>query len=69
MNQRYKKIAEKAGFMLWADEDWNPGDVVDWSMKYDQQLEKFAELIVLECAEFTHPVTRKFIFEHFEVEP
>ena len=30
-------------------------------------LEKFAELIVRECAEFTHPVTRKFIMEHFGV--
>ena len=29
---------------------------------------KFAELIVRECAEFTHPVTRKFIMEHFGVE-
>ena len=31
-------------------------------------VEKFSELIVRECAEFTHPVTRKFIFEHFGVE-
>jgi hypothetical protein len=34
----------------------------------NDKMERFAELIVRECAEFTHPVTRKFIFEHFGVE-
>lgn len=48
MNERYKKIAEQAGFMLWGDEDWNPGDVVDWSARYDQELEEFANLLIEE---------------------
>ena len=30
-------------------------------------IEKLVELIVKECAEFTHPVTRQFIMEHFGV--
>ena len=45
-----KEIAEKAGFILWENEDWNPGDVIDWSTRYDDELAKFAELIVRECA-------------------
>lgn len=48
MNERYKKIAEQAGFMLWGDEDWNPGDVIDWSARYDQELEEFANLLIEE---------------------
>jgi hypothetical protein len=46
-----KEIAEKAGFILWENEDWNPGDVIDWSTRYDDELAKFAELIVRECVE------------------
>ena len=49
MNKRIKELAEQAGFMLWGKETWNPGDVVDWSARYDEELEKFAELIVQEC--------------------
>ena len=50
MNERIKELARRAGFMFWQDEEWNPGDVVDWSCKYDAEMEKFAELIVRECA-------------------
>jgi hypothetical protein len=50
MNERIKKLAEQAGFCMWKDEPWNPGDVIDWSSRYDNELEKFAELIVKECA-------------------
>ena len=46
-----KKLAKKAGFILWTDEDYNPGDVVDWANRYDDELVKFARLIVKECAE------------------
>jgi len=51
MNERIKKLAEQAEFCMWKDEPWNPGDVIDWSARYDKELEKFAELIVRECAE------------------
>jgi hypothetical protein len=49
MNERIQQLAEQAGFVLWKDEQWNPGDVIDWSSCYDSELEKFAELIVREC--------------------
>lgn len=49
MNERIKKLAEQAGFSMWADEPWNPGDVIDWNARYDNELEKFAALIVKEC--------------------
>ena len=45
MKDRYKNFAADAGFVLWSDEAWNPGDVVDWSSRYDAELEKFGELI------------------------
>ena len=50
MNERIRLLAEQAGFILWQDESWNPGDVIDWSARYDDELKKFAELIVRECA-------------------
>ena len=51
MNNRIKELAEKAGFVLWGDEFWSPGDAIDWSSRYDDELTKFVELIVKECAE------------------
>ena len=27
MNERIKLLAEQAGFCMWTDEEWNPGDV------------------------------------------
>jgi hypothetical protein len=45
-----KKLAKEAGFVLWKDEEWNPGDVVDWGSRYDDELVKFAKLIAKECA-------------------
>ena len=49
MNERIKQLAEQAGFMLWDKEPWNPGDVIDCSTRYDDELKKFSELIVKEC--------------------
>jgi hypothetical protein len=49
MNSQIKQLAEQAGFVLWKNESWNPGDTVDWSCRYDDELKKFAELIVQEC--------------------
>jgi hypothetical protein len=52
MNERIKELAKQAGFVLWADEEWKPdGAVIDWSSDYDNDLEKFAELIIQECLE------------------
>jgi len=46
MNKRIQKLAEKAGFIFWKDEEWKPsGELIDWSCLYDNELVKFAELI------------------------
>ena len=50
MNERIKELAEKAGFVLWGEETWNPGDAIDWSCRYDDELIMYTELIVKECA-------------------
>jgi hypothetical protein len=82
MNRKYIELAEKAGFSLWGKETWNPGDVIDWSARYDKELEKFAELIVRECAglfpnvyveienEYGHTpvIAADYIKKHFGVE-
>ena len=60
MNERIRLLAEQA--TTYIEPTANSGE--GWIFNK----EKFAELIVGECAEFTHPVTRKFIFEHFGVE-
>jgi hypothetical protein len=45
--ERFLELAEQAGFIFWADESWRPeGDTIDWSSNYDEELAKFAELIV-----------------------
>jgi hypothetical protein len=51
MNERSKELAEKAGFVLWGNESWGPGEGhVDWSCDYEDVLVKYTELIVKECA-------------------
>lgn len=51
MKEKIKEFAEKAGFVVWQeDEYWNPGDIIDWSTRYDKELEEYTKLIVLECA-------------------
>lgn len=52
MNKKITTLAERAGFVLWQDEPWNPGDVVDWSARYDEELNTFARLLVQHCAEY-----------------
>ena len=76
MNNQIRELAEQAGFVLWNDEDWKPeSQVIDWSSVYDKELEKFAELIVKECAELAdEPTSRPYesygekIKKHFGVE-
>ena len=72
MNEQIKLFAEQAGFMMWEDEPWNPGDVVDWSTRYDTELEKFANMIIFECFKLAvfngNHATAKAIKEHFGVE-
>lgn len=76
MNERIGKLAVKAG-AHWDHGDWNMPSAVYFS---ERDLEKFAELIVLECAnmaesfhhhqyDFTGNLElHEFIKEHFGVE-
>jgi hypothetical protein len=48
MNNKLKLLAEQAGFCLWGDEPYNPGDVIDWSARYDAELLKFYRLMIAE---------------------
>ncbi len=76
MNKRIKELVEEAGFILWGNEEWGPGEGhVDWSCDYKDELAKYTELIVRECAEQVknlHANKRisgaEIIREHFGVE-
>ena len=54
MNKRIKELAKKAGFILWGSESWNPGDTIDWSCRYDDELTKYTELIIKECSKWVN---------------
>ncbi len=54
LNKRTRKLAKKAGFVFWSDEDWGPGpNAIDWSCTYDRELEKLVKLVVKECTSLT----------------
>jgi hypothetical protein len=51
MKKKIKKLAKKAGFVIWDDSSWGPGKGnIDWSCDYDKELKKFAKLIRKEYA-------------------
>ena len=49
MNENIKRLAEDAGFVLWANEEWNPGETIDWASNYDAEIVKYTELVVRAC--------------------
>ena len=50
-DQKIKELAEEAGFIYWENEEWGPGPgFIDWSSNYDNELVKYTELVVRECA-------------------
>jgi hypothetical protein len=51
MNKHIKDLAQKAGFVLWDENEyWKPkGAVIDWASEYDNELTHLVELIVREC--------------------
>lgn len=51
MNENVKNLVKRAGFILWEDEAHNPGDVVDWASRYDNELVKYTQLLVQEVLE------------------
>jgi len=70
MNERIGKLAVEAG-AHWDHGDWNMPSAVYFS---ERDLEKFAELVVLECAvivgsmEEPHQDIAELIKQHFGVE-
>lgn len=48
MNENVKNLVKRAGFVLWGNEEWNPGDVVDWASRYDNELVEYTKLLVNE---------------------
>jgi hypothetical protein len=72
MNNRIKELAKAAGLMQtkWADAETGKEPVRIWqeSLNNPGSLAAFAELIVRECAEFTDPGVKIFLFKHFGVE-
>ena len=57
MNENVKAIAKRAGFVLWGNEEWNPGDVVDWASRYDKEFVKYTQLLVQEVLELNEAGT------------
>lgn len=72
MNYRVKELAKAAGLKQtkWADEETgrDPARIWQESLNDPGSLAKFAELIVRECAEFTDPGVKVFLFKHFGIE-
>ena len=73
MNERIKELAKQAG-AYWDHGDWNMPSSVYFS---ERDLEKFAELIVRECAQFifvldaepvSHKSAARLLQEHFGIE-
>ena len=61
MNERIKELAEKA-------EDWADNQKFYECDYRDYLMEKFAELIVKECADVAGKDVRYFVLKHFGVE-
>ena len=65
MNERFKELAEKAGFVLWGEETWTPGDAIDWSSRYDDELVKYTDLVIQMCADHIMESSDRHRKEHF----
>ena len=53
MNKRIIELADQAGFVRFSpDED--PTMPIDWSCDYSVELERFAKLVIEECAHFQY---------------
>ena len=65
MNERFKELAEKAGFVLWGEEIWNPGDAIDWSCRYDEELTRYTDLVIQMCADHIMGTSDRYRKEYF----
>ena len=77
MNKKFIKLAEKAGFCFWKDEEWGPGEGhIDWSPNYDKEFVEYSELLVRKCIEICEKGTEtqttsagaaSLIRQHFKI--
>ena len=67
MNDNIKELAKRAGFVLWGNESWNPGDVIDWSSRYDNEFIKYTQLLVNEVLRLQREGTD--VANYFGTEP
>ena len=67
MNENVKNLVKRAGFILWANESWNPGDVVDWGSRYDKELVEYTKLLVNEVLRLQREGTD--VVNYYDVEP
>jgi hypothetical protein len=61
MNNNIKTLAEFKGFCMWADEAHNPGDVIDWAGRYDDEFINYSHALIRSVLELqasgTDPLT------------
>ena len=55
MNDQIRQLLEQSGFVLWGDEEWNPGSVVDWASDYDEEIVQLIETVARECIDIVKP--------------
>lgn len=78
MNENFIKLADEAGFCFWRDEPWNPGDIIDWASRYDDEFNRYSIALVLECCKvletwkgqpfpFDEDLAVRMLKEHFGV--
>ena len=48
MNKNIIDLASQSGFSVWENEHWNPGDVIDWSSRYDKEFVNYSEFLIKE---------------------
>ncbi|NCQ52169.1 hypothetical protein GW796_09810 [archaeon] len=47
LKNRFKKSADKAGFIFWSKEDYGPGEgYIDWASNYDSEIQKYSALLI-----------------------
>ena len=55
-----QKLAKKAGFVFWGNEDYGPGPGhIDWASNYDKELRKYSRLLVKQVLSSIPELTAK----------
>lgn len=49
MNGNTRRLIEDAGFILWQNEEWSGGQIVDWSCNYDKEIHALVRLVADKC--------------------